>query len=307
MLRVRTVDEVDDFLLPDDSGKFTQFVRGAWEEGISRPEWCFVIGDGTAVAGRVGFTLEPTTSDPAWRGTLPPSELHTFGLWWEGSRTIAKRLLTQSLTAMSDVGPEHAEIRINRRSTPRHVEAVALLGSMGAPLFQEKAGFELGGSTAVRGLPDRLTWSTVEDIGVEQYGNIMGRCGHGTLDRNDQYYWGHCGPDNWGRQMMEYLDPGDADMWLVGSAQGRPVGYVSVVTDPELVSTIGHVGVLPEARGHGYGHDLLVAASATMTRRGIRSMLSDVDVLNQPMIEAMRRAGHRDSDWHIWHHRPQLA
>ncbi len=104
-------------------------------------------------------------------------------------------------------------------------------------------------------------------------------------------------------QMMEYLDPDGADMWLVGHADSEPVGYVFVTMDPVLVSTIGHIGVVPEARGNGYVHDLLDAAAATIAGRGVASMLSDVDVLNRPMLHAMRQAGHTDSEWHVWRYR----
>jgi hypothetical protein len=38
-------------------------------------------------------------------------------------------------------------------------------------------------------------------------------------------------------------------------------------------------------------------------------MLSDVDTLNQPMIDTMRDAGHLDGvrPWHIWHYRAEVA
>ena len=36
-------------------------------------------------------------------------------------------------------------------------------------------------------------------------------------------------------------------------------------------------------------------------------MLSDVDTLNTPMIHAMRRAGHTDSDWQSWEFRTRVA
>ena len=43
--------------------------------------------------------------------------------------------------------------------------------------------------------------------------------------------------------------------------------------------------------------------------RGFEEMLSDVDTLNQPMIDTMRSAGHLDGvrPWHIWHYRAQVA
>jgi hypothetical protein len=68
-----------------------------------------------------------------------------------------------------------------------------------------------------------------------------------------------------------------------------------------LVDEDAHVGVVPQHRGNGYIHDLLAAGNAVVQQSGITSMLSDVDVLNGPMTEAMQRAGHvRDPErWHL--------
>ena len=306
MFRVRSVDSIGDFLLPDDTGDFGAFVDLAVAEGETNLDWCFVIEDRDHPVGRLGFTLEPSTSDPDWLGTLPPTELHPFGLQWTGQPEVLETLLREALPRLSGLGPEHVEFRVNRRSTPHHAEAVGVLETIGAPLFQEKAGFEFEADPAAA-YPARLAWSTVEDIGVDRFAEVMACCGTGTLDRNDRYYWSHCGPENWARQMMEYLDPDDARMWLIGLRDETPVGYVFVTTDPVLVSTIGHIGVVPEWRGNGYVHDLLAAAAASIAQHDIPFMLSDVDVRNRPMIDAMRNAGHRDSEWHIWHFRPTLG
>ena len=42
---------------------------------------------------------------------------------------------------------------------------------------------------------------------------------------------------------------------------------------------------------------------------GFEEMLSDVDTLNQPMIDTMRDAGHLEGvrPWHIWHYRAEVA
>jgi ribosomal protein S18 acetylase RimI-like enzyme len=130
----------------------------------------------------------------------------------------------------------------------------------------------------------------------------MARCGEGTLDRNDHYYWTGCGPDNWAAQMMVYLQPSDARMWLMASHLGEPVGFVAVGSDDDWGSTIVHIGVDPRHRGHGYVNDLVLAGTAAAQSGGIHTMLSDVDVVNGPMMEAMRRNGHDDDPgWHGWH------
>jgi ribosomal protein S18 acetylase RimI-like enzyme len=65
---------------------------------------------------------------------------------------------------------------------------------------------------------------------------------------------------HWAAQMMEYLQEEDSESWLVASEPaGDPVGMVAVSTFDPGVATVTFIGVVPEHRGHGYGHDLLQA------------------------------------------------
>src|SRR6476659_8072386 len=110
--------------------------------------------------------------------------------------------------------------------------------------------------------------------------------------------------------MMQYLQEEEEESWLVASEPaGDPVGMVAVSSVDPGVATLTFIGVLPEHRGHGYGHDLLQAATSAAHRRSFEEMLFDVDTLNQPMIDTMRKAGHLDAvrPWHIWHYRAAVA
>jgi GNAT superfamily N-acetyltransferase len=138
----------------------------------------------------------------------------------------------------------------------------------------------------------------------------MGQAIGGTLDRNDRYYLARCGPDGWGRQMVAYCEPGDEGSWLLAfEPDGTLVGYVAVGGFEAGVATIAHVAVVPERRGRGYINDLLMAANAAARQRGDLSMLSDVDMLNAPMLAAMERAGHLRGirPWHVWAYRRVVA
>jgi GNAT superfamily N-acetyltransferase len=210
--------------------------------------------------------------------------------------------MRDSLTALADELPEMLELRINNSIHPSHEERVRLAAALGMDLFQEKIGFTWDDDREPFDPGDRLTLRTVDEIGVDAYRQAMAPCGDGTLDRNDAYYWQGCGQNNWAAQMTEYLEPDDAPMWLVGFSGGAPVGYVAVSAVEEWGSTIAHVGVLPEHRGNGYIHDLLIAGMAAARRHGISTMLSDVDVLNDPMRRAMVRAGQMENPdrWHVW-------
>lgn len=313
MLRVRTVTGLDDFVDADrDPDDYEETVRSLWERGASRPEWCFVAEADGQRLGRVGFRTEPTTTDPAWLGTLPPLELSLYGLdlaWDDDSESVGGALIQEGGARLAGSVPDLLEVRVIEGVQDHAQAGCRVAEAAGMQMFAEKAGYEwldAGDRIAHSG---RLTFRSIESIGVDAYREVMAPCGRDTLDRNDHYYWEGCGPANWAAQMTEYLDSRDAGMWLVGYADGSPVGYVAVARDDDLVSTIAHIGVVPDHRGHGYVNDLLAAGTEAARREGIGRMLSDVDVLNEPMAAAMIRNGHLPdrSPWHVWAYRAQIA
>ena len=305
MLRVRTVSDIDEFAgVPGDPGDYADSVGRLWHSGESRPEWCFLIEDGPSRIGRVGFRVAPTVSDPSRLGSLPASELFVFGLHlpWELDHLDAgSRLIGQALECIAGEVPDLLEVRINNSVHPHAEARVRLMNELGMVLFQEKHGFVWSADGAAVEPGDRLQFRSIAEIGIEAHRAVMAPCGQGTLDRNDRYYWTGCGPDNWAAEMTTYLTDDDAHMWLTGYLDDEPVGYVNVVSVEDWGSTIGHIGVLPEHRGRGYILDLLGAGTAVAHRSGITGMLSDVDVVNGPMLGAMERAGHiRDPErWHV--------
>jgi GNAT superfamily N-acetyltransferase len=312
MFRVRTVSGVEEFVgFPGDPEDYAALVSGLWESGSSRPEWCFLIEDGSTRVGRIGFLVEPTVSDPAWLGSLPPEELFAYGLDlpWEGDYLDAgRRLIAEATASISSGVPGLLEVRVNN-SVHSYPEARRrLLTACGMDLFQEKIGFSWSASDGRVDAGVGLGFRSISDIGLEAYREAMAPCGEGTLDRNDSYYWTGCGPDSWAAQMTMYLEEEDADMWLVGYRDGDPVGYVAVARVEDWGSTIVHVGVHPRHRGRGYIDDFLTAGTAAARKSGITGMLSDVDVLNTPMRKAMQRAGHMEDPerWHLWVYRTSI-
>lgn len=311
--RVRPVRNVDDFVgLPGDSEDYADAITGLWESGESRPAWCFLLEDEEGRVGRIGYRVAPTTSDPSWLGSLPPFELSTFGLqlpWEDDHVERGRRLLSESLRAIRGDVPEVLEVRIVNELHPHFEARRRLMEACGLRLFQEKQGFSWADDGTEIAVTNRLQFRSVADIGVEAYRSVMAPCGEGTLDRNDRYYWEECGADNWAAQMTFYLEEADVDMWLVGFSRDSAVGYVAVASDEDWGSTIVHIGVVPEHRGNGYIDDLIAAGTTAAQKAGIRKMLSDVDVLNRPMMEAMRRAGQRDDlrPWHVWAYRGDVG
>jgi len=312
MLRVRTVKDAADFVgAPGDPHDYTDQIAHMFDDGLSRPEWCFILEDNKDRAGRIGFQIHPTMSDSTWLGTLPEYELSAFGLnlpWGGDFLTPGRYLLTTAAGALPTT-PKILEIRTNNEIHSHHGERRELLTGLGFDLFIEKQGFSWVDDGSAVEVPTRLTYKTIEDVGINTFRLVMGQCGDGSLDRNDRYYWDGSGPQNWALQMTEYASEDDAAMWLIGFTDDEAVGYVAVGSDEDWGSTIIHVGVAPDHRGNGYIDDLIAAGTAAAQDRGITSMLSDVDVVNVPMMAAMRRAGHTDDarPWHVWAYRTELA
>jgi GNAT superfamily N-acetyltransferase len=313
MLRVRTVTDINDFLgFPGDPENYADIVKDDWESGESKRGWCLLLEDGDERIGRVGFLVTPTTSDPRWLGSLPPTELSIYGLElpWDGNYLDAGgQLIRESLREIQSEVPDLLQVRINVEGRPFADARRLLMESLGTELFQEKQGFSWRDHGESLDPGDRLSFRSVSDVGAGVYRSVMSLCGENSLDRNDRYYWQGCGPDNWAAQMMVYLHDHDAPMWLVGYHDDVPVGYVAVGSDEAWGSTIIHIGVVPSHRGNGYIHDLIVAGTAAARRAGITSMLSDVDVLNQPMVSAMSRAGYDSGlrPWHTWVYRTAVS
>lgn len=313
MFRARSVRDAADFVgALGDPDNYANQIADLYAADESRPEWCFVVEDGQDRVGRIGFGVYPTMSDPSWLGTLPEYELSTFGLhlpWGSDVEKPGRVMLAAAAEALGGAVPDLLEVRIYSEIHAHAETRCQLLADLGFDLFTEKQGFSWIGDGSVIEAPGRLTYRTVDEVGIDTYRQVMTRCGEGSLDRNDRYYWDGCGPENWARQMTVYLADADKKMWLIGYTGDEPVGYVAVARDEDLVSTIVHIGVTPIHRGNGYIDDLIAAGTAAARNESITSMLSDVDVVNTPMMAAMRRAGHREDTrpWHVWAYRTDLA
>ncbi len=306
MIEVRTVaaDELDAVsrVPTDDDGKFAGQVRSMLEEGTTRLDLCFVARvDGDPVT-RVAFGLDEPPANA-------PMEMYLFGLAVDWGRPVSRRaalaMLREALPAVSGGGPP-IDARVNPEVHSDFEGRRSLLEEAGFAIFQEKEGYFWEG-TRLPERSDRLTFRSLREVGRDAFIEVLSRGPADTLDRNDRYFYELTGPVGWATVMMGFLGPGDDDTWKVAfDGDGEPVGYVMLATfDEGSTGTIAHVGVVPEKRGRGYIDDLLAETTADAVARGFTSLLSDADVLNEPMGAAFERAGHRRGarPWHVWHYR----
>ena len=307
-VRAIGADELEAWLAlrPDDAVETR--LRAAWESGSSGPERTFLLEEGGRPVGRVAYTADAVAS------ALPDvHEATTSGLWvpWDEPRSAERggMLVARSIALLRPpIG--FVDGYANPAYMPDWAGRRAVFEAAGLPLFQEKEGFLWTSDVPTPAVEGRLTFRALPDVGRDALARTMGRCTAGTLDRQDQHYASLVGEPQWGVEMLAFVTPEDESSWLLAFDRANDVvGYVLLSTfdEPER-GTIAHIGVLPEARGNGYVHELLAELDLLARRRGFTTILSDSDTLNAPMHAAFERAGHHAAatPWHVWHHRIDL-
>ncbi|SDY02173.1 Acetyltransferase (GNAT) family protein [Modestobacter sp. DSM 44400] len=184
-------------------------------------------------------------------------------------------------------------------------ERCRLAVECGFELLQKKEGVWWEDDGHPMELPDRVRLRPLPEVGNDAFASVIARCMIGTLDRIDEVKVAEYGTRGWADiQLTDYVTPQDARSWvLVETWAGDPVGFVGLsACDEEATGTISHIGVVPEERGRGYVHELLVTLNVLARDRGFRGLLPDVDVLNVPMLAALELAGHHAGGrpWHRW-------
>lgn len=310
MLTIRSVDEseLEAFasLDPATPGMVTT-IRELWANGSGRPAWTLVAEEDRVPVARAALCTEEFGCG------LPIREGRLAGLWvtsgTEPARTAARGLLDRA-TELASGEVAFIERRLNAEVHHDIGFWQSALEDAGFSLFQEKQGFVWSDAGQELPAPTRLIFRPLSQIGAEAFATAMAATIRGTLDRNDRFYLDACGSEGWGREMVGALEAGDEDAWQVAhEPAGTLAGYVAVGAFEEGVGTIAHIGVAPDRRGRGYVDELLMAANRAARARGYRSVLSDVDVENAPMLAAMERNDHRPGvrPWHVWAYRRDVA
>lgn len=309
MLTIRAVDESEleafaslDLATPGMSTT----IRALWANGTGRPAWTLVAEeDGVPVARAALCTEEFGCGLPIREGRLA-------GLWvtsgTKSARTAARGLLDRAAELASGEVP-FIERRLNAEVDHDVGFWQSALVDAGYSLFQEKQGFVWTDAGQALPAPTRLAFRPLSEIGAEAFAAVMAATIPGTLDRNDRFYLDACGAVGWGREMAGAAESGDEGAWQIAhEPDGTLAGYVAVGAFEEGVGTIAHIGVAPDRRGRGYVDELMRAANRAARARGYRSVLSEVDVENAPMLAAMERNDHRPGirPWHVWAYRRQV-
>lgn len=298
-MRIHTVDDPSEFA--DGDAELATYTTSLLEEGLTNPEWWFIAEDRDGRRGRIGLRRQVTVASEL-RGELPESETYVFGVAapWDDHPTEVVGPLVEAATAATD---GQLRWRIGTYHADAHQKA-ATAAALGLPMFHEKIGFLWRDDGADVG-PTALELRTLEQVGDDYYAEILSRVIEDGPDREANWYSNLMPPGAWGAVMVGFAQPEDRRSWVVAFDDGEVVGQVAVSAfDPDYGDgTIAWIGVLPEHRGRGVGSRLLREAQRIARSRGFGSMLSDTDTLNVAMQRTFVRTGHRQTEWHVWHHR----
>lgn len=300
-MRIHTIDDPD--LFADGDTDLSQTLRSELEDGLTQPDWWFVAEDASGRVGRLALRRQ-YTCDEQWRGSLPEHEIHVLGVDTDWDHHPERVIGPLAKAAAEAASPQEVGWRIGTYHD-HAAEKSAAAAALGLPMFHEKVGFvwEDDGGALVES--DRLRFASVDEVGRAEYAEVLSRAVEGGPDREAAWYVSQMPERGWGEVMMGALAEEDLGDWLVAWVGTEIAGQVAITSfDPEYGDgTIVWIGVVPEHRGRGFGVDLLREAQRRARRRGFRSLLSDTDTRNLVMQKTFLRTGHRQADWHVWHHR----
>ncbi|MEM9352820.1 MAG: GNAT family N-acetyltransferase [Planctomycetota bacterium] len=83
----------------------------------------------------------------------------------------------------------------------------------------------------------------------------------------------------------------DPDLWFTASADGEDVGVLILARHPSPVIELVYMGVVPSARGNGWGHDIVRFAQWRSRENHAERLVLAVDASNEPALRMYTRAG----------------
>ncbi|MET7329232.1 GNAT family N-acetyltransferase [Nonomuraea sp. NPDC005650] len=245
----------------------------AFDEGRTRPEWCFAEGQARLAFWAPFPGSEPVTiwpfdpgPDPVAAAELLRGSLRTMGL----GKMIHDISLKPGLDPAVDRAVEH--------------QALTLAGFV---MEVERLVLEWVAGNDLPADPGRLTYRPACRMDGEEVVDLLVRISEGSLDYDTRIEVATAGAEHEARWMYDDLvnRKGKPDWFVIGYLGDSPVGLVA----PDDHS-IAYIGVVPEHRGRGYVDDLLAKGTRTLAEAGVRRIVAATDVANVPTADAFLRA-----------------
>ncbi|MEU1484708.1 GNAT family N-acetyltransferase [Streptomyces sp. NPDC005752] len=255
------------------------------EGGEYRPEWTWVaLRDGVVVA-RAAWWGGPKDTEPVL--------LNHFD-FAEGEDAAGTELLRRAPWSVEYeliVPPNWRDIREVRAAASARIAAAQAAGM--EPLV-ERYRYEWTPADGLPERPGRLEFRQEPDDAVIL--DVLRRVHSQTLDAHAlRAIEGPGGLEQAAQEELDFFNwcPSPRSWWqLAHTPDGGLVGIHVPARNPGG-PCIGFIGVVPEARGHGYGYDLLVECTRFLAGEGATAVAGATDRGNVPMAAAFARAGHR--------------
>ncbi|MGW4255713.1 GNAT family N-acetyltransferase [Streptomyces californicus] len=254
------------------------------EGGEYRPDWTWVaLRDGTVVARAAWWAAPDDTA---------PVALDWFD-FADGEEEAGAELLRRSPFRAEFsllVPPGWREMPEVRAAAEARIDAAR---AAGMEVLVERYRYEWTPDCPLPERPGRLTFRPEPDDAVIL--DVLRRCHSVTLDAHARR--AIAGPGGLDAAAQAELDifhwfPSPREWWQLAFTPDGEVAGIHVPAHNPNGPCIGFIGVVPEARGHGYGYDLLVECTRFLVERGAESIAGATDRGNTPMAAAFARAGH---------------
>ncbi|MFC5826761.1 GNAT family N-acetyltransferase [Nonomuraea insulae] len=253
-------------------------LRSAFDEGRTRPEWCFADGQ-----ARLAYWASFPGSEPVivWQFDPGPDPIAAAGL------------LRRSLDEMGLTKIIH-DISLQPGLTPvvdRAVEHEALIEA-GFAMEVERLLLEWVAGSDIPDDPGRLTYRAARRMDPAEVIALLVRISEGSLDYDTRIEIATSGAEKEARWMYDDLMNRKAkpSWFVVGYLGDHPVGLVA----PDDHS-IAYIGVTPEHRGRGYVNDLLARGTRSLAEAGLQRIVAATDIGNVPTAAAFLRAGYSET------------
>lgn len=280
-MTVRACDSetIDTFFSIGGGNSFREGVERLFINEASSPSWCFILTEGDACIGRVGYM------------EISMGELRMFGLRLPLTNMEAgSALLKQSLETMRETGALQVTYQLYDNEFPPGVEK--LLEQAGMKFFQKKVSYVRNASPCNYNV-NRLVFVPVSETGYDLCITMIRDVTRDTLDKADAVSVSEHGEEEAARRYGELLSAIDNayEHWYLAYRGSKTVGLVIPQVLEPGAGAINYIGVVPSHRGRGYVQDLLVHGIDVLSSRGCAQITADIDIENRPMEKALIRNG----------------
>ncbi|MFF5879829.1 GNAT family N-acetyltransferase [Streptomyces californicus] len=254
------------------------------EGGEYRPDWTWVALRDDTVVARAAWWAAPDDTAPVALDWFDFAD----GEEEAGAELLRRSPLRAEFSLL--VPPGWREMPEVRAAAEARIDAAR---AAGMEVLVERYRYVWTPDCPLPERPGRLTFRPEPDDAVIL--DVLRRCHSVTLDAHARR--AIAGPGGLDAAAQQELDifhwfPSPREWWQLAFTPDGEVAGIHVPAHNPNGPCIGFIGVVPEARGHGYGYDLLVECTRFLVERGAESIAGATDRGNTPMATAFARAGH---------------